>query len=100
MTFLDKYTPVAGSEGENKITLADATVQSLVVPSGASAATISAAGGKALYRVNGLDPTPTFGRPVPDGDEIILVNYEMLINCRLIAESGSVSVYVQFYMNG
>ena len=86
--------------GEQELTLNSPSAISLTIPTNASAATIAASGGKVLYKVNGADPSGNFGRPIPDGDEVILTNLEMLNNCRIARESDDCSAYVQFYKNG
>jgi hypothetical protein len=100
--FLDSYTPIIGPAGENRITLSTDGIATLTPPTtGASAATIASSGGALKYCVNGQDPSATFGRPVPDGDEAILLNAEMIKNCKIIrAESATVYCYIQYYKNG
>lgn len=101
MGFLDRYTPVLGAEGEVELSLVAGVIESITpLPPNASAATIAAHGGRVLYKVNGEDPGAGFGRPIPDGDEIILTNLEMMMNCRITQESDDCTAYIQFYTNG
>jgi len=99
MSLQDRYTPIMGAEGENRLTL-DAGVETLTLPTeSANGATVAALGANVLYTVNGQDPSSNFGRPIPAGDEIILTNREMIQNFRVIKESDTATLYVQFYIN-
>lgn len=93
----DKYVAI----GVEKITVSDNSIQALTIPANTSAATVSAFGGMCLYSVTWDElPTANFGRPLPDGQEVVLINVEWLRNFRLIrAESATIYVYVTYYKN-
>ena len=99
-TFSERYTPITGSAGENRIEINDGTVHALTIPNNASAATVASNGAKALYSVNGENPASNYGRPLPDGDEILLTNLAQIENFKIIRESDTTYIYVQFYTNG
>jgi hypothetical protein len=100
---LDRYTPIEGLPGENRLNINTASVFKLIIPTveglPATGATVAALGGNVLYTINGQDPVSTYGRPLPMGDEILLTNMESIRQFKCIRESGDATVYVQFFAN-
>lgn len=94
---LENYAPI----GEQRITLNSNSIQVLDIPVNASAATVSAYGGLALYTITGDDPTQQFGRILPNGEEVVLINIDWLRNFKIIRGTGDTTyIYVTFYQNG
>lgn len=88
--------------GEQRITLDDDTVRSLNIPEFTSAATVSATAGYIHYTiVEGVEPSAEFGRPIPDEEEVVLINRQWIDNFRVIRQAEQETyVYITFYRNG
>lgn len=88
--------------GEARITLDSDSVASLSIPNLCSSATVAANGGKILYTVlEGAEPDGSFGRPVLDGEEVVLINLDWCKNFA-VRRTGEdpVYVYVTFFTYG
>ena len=98
MEILEEYTPIS----TEKITLNDNNVATLTIPTGCSAATVSCFGGFALYSVvYGDPPNQSFGRPIPDGEEVVIISNTWLQNFQIIrTASDTLYIYVTYYRNG
>lgn len=100
MNILEGYTPIS----TQKIELDDDTVRTLIIPENpiCTAATVSSFGGFSLYSiVEGDPPDATYGRPLPDGEEVVLISNLWMKNFQIIRAQPDVTyVYVTFYQNG
>jgi hypothetical protein len=97
MNTLESYIVI----GEERITLSTDAVTPLTVPNYCAAATVAPRGGGINYTIlDGVDPSATFGRPIPDQEEVVLINNAWVSNFKMRrTDAATTYVYVTYYSN-